>query len=174
MRLTGEQVSLRPLTERHLPMCFRWIHDPEVIRYLHFPIPKTMKEERRWFREIKEKSPSEKLFAIHHRQSGTYIGNITLHKIDTKRNKNCSLGILVGEKGYWDRGFGSDAIKTLLRYCFEKLKLHKVSLIVDPKNKRAIRCYEKCGFRKEGYLKDEIFHKRKWCDAVLMAVLKKN
>lgn len=169
MRLFGKKVILRPLTKKDLQACFRWVQDPSVTRYTRFPIPKTMREERNWFLEFKKSIKTERIFAILNKKPGKFIGNTGVHKID-QTHKKCSVGILIGEKDHWNKGFGTDAMKTVLKYCFKKLKLYKVSLVVDPKNKRGIRCYEKCGFRKEGYLKDDDFYKGKRYDSILMAV----
>ncbi len=173
MILRGKKVIIKPLAEKHLPVCFRWVQDPEVTRFTRFPIPKNMKAEREWYREMRKRSQTNKLFAIHDENTNKYIGTIGLHKIDTKLNKNCFAGILIGEKSFWNRGYGTDAMKTILHYCFKTLKLHKVSLTVDPKNKRAIHCYKKAGFRQEGYLKDDNFYKGEWLDSILMAAFKK-
>lgn len=59
----------------------------------------------------------------------------------------------IGEKSFWDKGYGSDALATFLKYIFEVKGFKKLYLRVYEDNKRAIRCYEKCGFKKRGILR---------------------
>lgn len=171
MKLIGKKIALRPLTEKDLPICLKWVQDPEVTKYTRFPFAKNLKEEQKWFRDL-SKNQNERLFAIVAKDSGKYIGNMGVHHIDTM-HKRCFVGILIGDKNYWNKGFGTDAMKTLLQYCFKNLKMHRVALTVLPQNKGGLRCYEKCGFRKEGVLKDESFYKGKFWDCYIMAVIKK-
>lgn len=81
-------------------------------------------------------------------------------------------GIVIGEKEYWNRGYGSDALRTLLRFAFEELNLHRVFLHVFDFNERAIRCYEKVGFRHEGRLRQARFTEGRYVDELVMAVLR--
>ena len=90
----------------------------------------------------------------------------------SERNHNAELGIVIGEKEYWSQGYGTDAIKTLLRYCFDELNYHKVYLRVYDFNTRGIRCYEKCGFRIEGRLRQHMFRHGAWHDEIVMGVLR--
>ena len=91
-------------------------------------------------------------------------------KVDWK-NRNAELGIAIWKKDYWGKGYGADAIKTLLKYAFHELNLHKVYLRVYDFNKRAIRCYEKAGFKKEGILREVFWRNGKWHDTILMGIL---
>ncbi|MFN2157525.1 MAG: GNAT family N-acetyltransferase, partial [Anaerolineae bacterium] len=72
---------------------------------------------------------------------------------------------------YWGKGYGSDAIRTLLRFAFDEMNLHRVQLTVYEDNARAIRAYEKCGFRHEGRLRDAVYRKGRYYDMLLMSVL---
>ncbi|MGQ9667827.1 MAG: GNAT family N-acetyltransferase [Anaerolineae bacterium] len=73
------------------------------------------------------------------------IGTIGLHRVDWK-NRLGVLGIAIGEKRFWNRGLGTKAVRTLLRFAFLELNLHRVELEVYDFNPRAMRCYEKAGF----------------------------
>ena len=104
-------------------------------------------------------------------EKGVHIGNIGLHEIDYKDGK-ATLGIMIGEKGCWDQGYGTDAVRALLRFAFQELNLHRVSLEVFDFNERAIRCYEKCGFRKEGVLRESVFRSGRYQNEILMSILR--
>ncbi|MCJ7668410.1 MAG: GNAT family N-acetyltransferase [Anaerolineae bacterium] len=83
--------------------------------------------EERWF-ERHLNDEKSRIFAIE-TEKGVHIGNIGLHEIDYKDGK-ATLGIMIGEKGHWDQGYGTAAICTLLRFAFQELNLHRVSLEV--------------------------------------------
>lgn len=81
---------------------------------------------------------------------------------------------MIGEKSYWGKGYGTDAMKAALKHCFKKLKLNKVSLTVFLKNKRAQGCYKKCGFKRIAYLKDDVFVHGKFQDVLYMEIFAKD
>ena len=93
------------------------------------------------------------------------------HNIDWK-NRKAVQGIFIGEKEYWGRGYGSDAIRALLGFAFREMNLHRVYLSVYDYNERAIRCYEKCGFRHEGRLRKARFSDGRYHDELMMGILR--
>jgi len=101
---------------------------------------------------------------------GVHIGNVGLHRIDW-RNRNAELGIAIGERSYWNQGYGTDAIRTLLSLAFREMNLHRVFLRVDADNARGIRCYEKAGFRREGVLREAVFKEGAYHDQYIMSIL---
>jgi len=110
----------------------------------------------------------EEIYAIE--VDGNHIGNVGLHGID-RANRKASLGIVIGEKEYWSKGLGTDAMATVLRYAFERLRLHKVNLDVMDYNERAIRVYERCGFVREGVRRDELWKRGRFVNLVRMSIL---
>jgi RimJ/RimL family protein N-acetyltransferase len=99
-----------------------------------------------------------------------HIGNIDLHQIDWK-NRHAELGITIGEKAYWNQGYGTDAICSMLKLAFREMNMHRIQLRVDADNARAIRCYIKAGFKKEGTLRDAVFREGKYIDQHIMSIL---
>jgi RimJ/RimL family protein N-acetyltransferase len=87
------------------------------------------------------------------------------------KNRSAVLGIVLGEKKHWGNGFGTDAVRLILGFAFRELNLHRVELDVYDYNVRAIRCYEKAGFRREGTLRDALFRDGAYHDVFRMAVL---
>ncbi len=168
--ISGKRVRLRAIERVDIPTFVKWVNDPEVQRYLgRTPYPISFAAEERWFEEQLNDEKSH-IFAIE-TEKGVHIGNIGLHEIDYKDGK-ATLGIMIGEKGYWDQGYGTDAIRTLLRFAFQELNLHRVSLEVFESNKRAIRCYQKCGFRHEGVAREDSFRGGKRHNKILMDILR--
>ncbi len=169
--LEGEKVRLRPIEREDLPRFVRWFADPEVRRHLLVYLPFSLTQEERWYEELQERlRRSESVVLALETLDGLHIGNIGLHEIDWK-NRHAELGIVIGEKAYWGQGYGTDAIRTLLRLAFEEMNLHRVYLVVDEDNLRAIRCYEKCGFREEGRLREAVFREGQYHDQPVMSVL---
>ena len=174
--MKGEKVVLRAMTRADLPTFVRWFNDPEVTSFLGGNMwPMSLESEERWFNRRVEEDALHAPLCIETiapaGQSGVLIGNISLmHPSD--RDRHAELGIVIGEKDYWSKGYGTDAIKTLLRYAFDELNYHKVLLRVYDFNQRAVRCYEKCGFKVEGRLRQHIFRHGQWHDEILMGVLR--
>jgi len=165
--LRGERVTLRPLAAGDLRRCVKWFSDPQVLHFLGRSRPVTLSEEERWYHEYLQRS-DEQIFAIE--VSGKHVGNIGLHKVDRVHRK-ADLGIVIGEATYWSQGFGTDALRTVLRYGFAHLGLNKISLEVLEYNIRAIRSYEKCGFVREGVYREDIYKDGRFFNVVRMSLL---
>jgi RimJ/RimL family protein N-acetyltransferase len=154
--LHGERVYLAPLDKANMATAIGWLADPEVNRFLlsgHEPI--TLEEEARWYDEMTA-SANDHVFEVHVSEDGRYIGNVGLHKIDP-RHRSGELGIVIGSKPDQERGYGRDAMATLLRFAFGELGLHRVCLYCDPENERAARAYRAIGFTEVGHTRDAVF-----------------
>ncbi len=149
----------------------RWFKDPGVDMYLgrdHSGL--TLKKEI----EFINKSKCDKTairWAIY-TKDGELIGNTGLQQIDTKKNLKATWGIVIGDKNYWGQGLGADTLRTILKFGFKKLKLNRIELGVFTFNKRGIRCYEKCGFKKEGLHRQTVYKHGKFIDVIIMSILK--
>jgi RimJ/RimL family protein N-acetyltransferase len=164
----GEKVRLRRVEREDIPTFVRWFNDPEVREYLTIYRPLSTAEEEKWFERQLEDTDSE-LFAIE-TADGVHIGNTGLHAINWQY-RQAELGIVLGEKEYWDKGYGTDAVRTLLGFAFEEMNLHRVFLRVRADNARGIRVYEKCGFQHEGCKREAIFANGRYYDELHMGIL---
>lgn len=169
--LKGERVALRAVEREDIPRFLRWLNDPEVTRYLTIFMPLSRGEEERWF-EQQLGDPNRKVLAIE-TESGEHIGNISLEDIRWK-DRQASLGIVIGEKEYWGQGYGTDAIRTLLGFAFEELNLNRIQLSVFDFNERARRCYRRCGFQEEGRLRQAHYTEGRYHDVIRMAILRED
>jgi len=170
--LPGGKVTLRPLEKTDLARSLQWFTDPLVNKYLGQNF-KDLTEEReeQWFHYVKY-SNQNIIFAIQEATSDTHIGNCGLHKIDLRR-KSCGLGIVIGEKNYWGRGFGTDTIKALINFALDDLRLSKIWLDVYTYNHRATKVYKNCGFKLTRVLKKNHLYNGKYWDTFLMEYSKK-
>jgi diamine N-acetyltransferase len=168
----GDGVRLRAIEREDVPTFVRWFNDPEVRQFILMIRPMSMADEERWVERLPERQ-DDFLFAVEALVEGewVHIGNVGLHDVDWK-NRSAAFGIALGEKQYWGRGYGTKATKTVLRYAFGELNLHRVELEVFAYNPRAIRCYEKAGFRHEGTRRQSHFHDGQYHDAYRMGILR--
>ena len=168
--IQGEKVNLRRLEERDLDKELQWLNDPEVARLTQggYSLPITRAQVQEMF---KEAIRGERLFFAIESKDSNLIGDAALHPIDEK-NRVGELLITIGEKEYWNKGYGTDAIRLVLKVAFEEVNLQKVELRVFEYNERAIRVYEKCGFKREGVRRRALFRDGRYYDQVLMGILR--
>ena len=167
----GRGVYLRALERCDVERMQKWINDPQIGEFLVFHFPYSLDQEMAWFDNKQKPNDRGVVLGIVDRETDRHIGNVGLHGIDWV-NSVAEIGIMIGEKEYWSRGLGTDAIETMLRYAFSDLNLEKVFLRVYGFNKRAIRSYEKCGFVVEATLRDDVFKKGSYHDTIVMGILR--
>lgn len=170
MFLQGTKVNVRSLTREDTLNIVKWKSDPEIADLVRGgPIHTTIEIENRRFDRHNEATDTLRLL-IETKQKKA-IGFISLGEID-KENKKAELGMLIGEKNYWDQGYGTDALIALLDYLFTKLDFNRVSLEVFDYNLRAKKAYEKIGFKVEGVQRQGLFRNGCFHDIFNMGVLK--
>jgi RimJ/RimL family protein N-acetyltransferase len=169
-KLVGELVELRRHERADYDLYGEWYGDREIWRLTSWASePLSGPAVRRLF-EDRELSSTEDSFAIHTKNGGEPFGIISLMNI-SEANASADLSVIVADHDYRGRGYGSDAIRTILRYGFEELGLHRVGLSVFEFNGPAIAAYEKLGFREEGRLRDVLERDGSRHDAILMGIL---
>jgi len=171
--LEGKQVRLRAVEPDEVEPNYRWFNDPEVTRYLAVGYPISRAYEAQW---LERRGSSGNNFASGvqlaiETKDGVYIGNVGLHEPNAE-HRTAVLGIAIGEKDYWASGYGTDAIVTLLRFAFGEMNLNRVSLHTFDFNERAVACYQKCGFQIEGRLRENYYGGGRYCDVIVMGVLR--
>lgn len=170
--LEGTLVNLRAHEVADADAIFRWINDREVARFLKARYPQSRAFEEGWMAEraSMQLSLSRVSFAIE-TKDGTHIGNIGLHG-GSAEDRSASLGMMIGEKDYHSKGYGSDALMTLLRFAFEEMNLNRVSLDVYEFNAPGLAAYRKCGFTEEGRRRRAMYQGGAYHDVVAMAILR--
>ena len=170
--IEGKLVRLRAVEPEDAENACRWMNDREVTRNLMARYPLSLESEREWVKSAA--SPldfANARFAVE-TKDGVHIGHCGLHGANAE-NRRAELGILIGEKEYWGRGFGTDTMLTLLRFAFEQMNLHKVSLGVFEFNERGLAMYTKLGFVEEGRFREDQFQDGRYWDQVRMSILRR-
>ena len=165
--LEGRLVRLRALEEDDLGPINEMIWQPEVTAHIAMSWPEPIAGTRAWWERTRT-SEDEAPFAIE-TLDGQLIGNCSLREIDLK-TRQANLGIFVGQP-FWDRGYGTDAVRTLCRFAIQEMNLQRVELHVYADNPRARRAYEKVGFKQEGRLRRGHFAAGRSVDVIVMGLL---
>jgi RimJ/RimL family protein N-acetyltransferase len=156
-------INLRPLAETDLPTYLRWRNDPDVTKYLARP-QMSADDARAWF----EQPGSHRRYGIE--LNGTLVGYGIIDSIDTT-NRKCEVGVVIGNKGSWGKGFGRTAARELTRIAINELGLHRVLAVASAENPASIACFKAAGFREEGRLRDGYYREGRFIDLVLLSVL---
>jgi RimJ/RimL family protein N-acetyltransferase len=169
--LTGDRVVLRPIKNADLPRLWELVGDFEV-SMLSSPGPIGPLSLAEFEARYKKKEPEKKnefYFAIE--VDGDLIGEARLHDI-VHFDRHCELGIGIG-RDFWGKGFGQDAVRTLVDYAFEHLNMNRVELYVLADDARAVGAYRKAGFVEEGRLR-QAWVRGEYHDELVMSVLRED
>jgi RimJ/RimL family protein N-acetyltransferase len=173
--LKGEKVVLRALEKSDLPKLLAFNNDVEVelAGGGDPPMPQSMARLEADFEEHSRRGGRDgSSFAIE--ADGKLIGQCGLRKesLVDDTAQTYELGIAIGDKAYWGKGYGRDAVRLLLMHAFRHRNAHKVWLRVNGPNERAIHSYLACGFVEEGRLRQHVWGDGQYIDLVYMGILR--
>jgi RimJ/RimL family protein N-acetyltransferase len=169
--IAGEHVILRAFEADDAERCYRWMNDPNIVRTLKTRYPIAFQNEAEWLERAMRASPTERHFAVERRDDRTHIGNASIHDIDWV-SRSGWFGLFIGEPSAWNRGFGSDAIGTLVRFAFDEMNLRKLRINVFDYNDRAKHVLEARGFVQEGRLRDDFYRDGAFHDLVIYSIFR--
>lgn len=171
--LQGKLVKLTVLEKSDVPQFAAWFSDIEFLRLMSpfQAYPVSLEEEEAWY-ENQRKSENEMNFAIRVLEGSRLIGSCGLKNFNYAA-AGAELGIGIGDPEARGKGYGTDAVKTLLKFAFLELNLHRVGLQVFSDNARAISSYKKAGFQQEGIIREAIRRDGKYTDIVMMGILRR-
>lgn len=153
----------------------KWGRDSEFVRLLDTDPARLLSVDKykEWFEKdlVEQQKNDELFFLIRTLEEDLTIGLIGLNGIQWVHG-DAWVGIGLGEREYWGEGYGTDAMRILLRYAFEELNLHRLSLSVFEYNSRAIRSYEKAGFVIEGRVLQFLNRDGRRYDMIFMGILR--
>lgn len=144
--ITGEKVRIREKRVEDARNDYLWCRDPELARLdAAFPLNMSLSQYTDEYAiELRYPSLYRRRFAIE-TLTEEHIGNCSYYNIDVKRGET-EIGIMIGNVDYWNKGYGTDTIKTLVRYIFENTNFNRLYLKTLEWNIRAQQCFMKCGF----------------------------
>ena len=152
----------------------RWQRDTEFMRLVDSDPSRLSSEKkiREWFEKQGEDGfqPERYSFSVHTLNGDQYIGFLGLW-VDLIHSE-AWVGLGIGEREFWSKGYGSDMMKLCQGYVFDELGLQRLSLGLHEYNPRALKSYEKCGFRLEGRTRKDLMREGKRYDSLWMSILR--
>ncbi len=171
--INGKRIRFRAIERADLPRCQAWLNDPEVTEGLSQYLPLSSVDEDHWYEQAMRVEPAARPLAIEVQVGNDWkhVGNIGLMDFEWSP-RSAELGIFIGEKSLWDKGYGTEAVELLLHHGFQTLNLNRIYLRVFSTNLRARRSYEKVGFVLEGTLRQAVYRNGKYADIHIMSILR--
>jgi len=167
--IVGDRIYLRSLDMEDIDSFVLWLNDEEVRQYLSRMTPLNKVREKDFIEGL-YKDDRKIILGIALKKNDQLIGSVGLHDISMPF-RYTELGIVIGDKSCWSKGYGTEALNLMMGYGFDQLNLHRIFLTVFSFNARAIRVYEKAGFKREGVFRDHMYWNGKYHDIHYMGIL---
>ena len=171
--MQAERIRLRPLQKADASLLYEWITDRTLVIHNAPFWPVSESDHESWIESMMTKRSDLVIFVIEEIDSERTIGTCQLFNINWI-HRSAELQIRIGDVTHQGKGLGTDAVTLLCEFGHADLNLHRIYLHVFASNRRAIRAYEKCGFQREGVLREAAFIDGQWSDIFLMSVLGQN
>lgn len=165
----GAVIYLRPMTYEDTDLIVSWRNQEAVRRNFIYQELFTRESHEQWIHTMVETGKVVQM-VICETEGGRPVGSVYLRDIDRQHNK-AEYGIFIGGEGARGKGYGTVAARLMIRYAFKELGLHRLFLRVFADNEQAIRSYEKAGFEREAYLREDVCIEGCYRDIVLMGML---
>lgn len=167
--LKGRLVSLRPLAREDLPQIRQWMNDPEIRGLTGSVTPMGEPGDEKFFEKVYS-SEDRVWFSVWSLEDNKMIGEAGLLRMYPAW-RTTDMTIIIGDKDAWHKGYGPEVAELLLDYTFGYLNFHRVSIGVVGFNERALRFWEKAGFKREGVQRDGYYYNHRYHDFVMMSIL---
>ncbi len=170
---TGQLVLLRSFDAGDLNALYSYLNDAETMGLVTdgAVMPATMEDTAEWMRNQPYPSGGVYQFAVETLSDGRFIGRCGFVQIDRK-NRHGEIAIHLGDRRSRGKGLGSDAVRVLCRLGFQELGLHRIWARCFSMNPACMGCLEKCGFRREGVLRQALYRRDAWHDIYVYGLLK--
>lgn len=173
--LKGSLIRLAAVDHEELAKaCAAWNQDTELTRLMDTRARlHSIKAIKEFFeKETLEPSPASHYFSIRALDDDRLLGDINFDVINSWGSRDAFVGIGIGSRADWGRGYGTDAMNIGLRFVFTELNLRRVTLTVFEYNPRAVRSYEKAGFKLEGRMRGALLKDGTRWDMLYMGILR--
>ncbi len=170
--LRGQRIRLNALGKLDIPLLAQWEEDLIFLRLFNSTLacPRSEAALAEWIEGI-GKTRDQIILAIRLIEQNKLIGILGFHAIEWT-NQVAWLSLGIGDPGYWGQGYGYEAMQLALVYAFHELNLYRLNLTVFSYNTRAIKLYEKCGFKREGVYREYLQRDGQRYDMYLYGLLR--
>ena len=167
-KIIGNKLYLSPINTGDYEQLTEWLNDINVTIYLYMKDQIiTLEKEKAYLEKI---SKEKHHFALINLENDKLIGDCGLLNVDYV-HRSAELGIMIGDRAYWNQGYGSDAVNLMLDYGFSLLNLNSIYILTFSFNQRAIACYKKSGFKEVGRRREAHIIGQKKYDLIIMDIL---
>ena len=167
----NKKIFLSPVEEENIEQLRQWRNRPDLRQYFREYKEISKISQLKWFTKHVNEDPNEINFEIHDYESNKLIGHCVLSQIKWT-NRTSEFGIYIGDDSFLGKGYGKDALETLIKYGFEEICLNRIWAEVYSINENALNLYKKVGFEVEGILKQHVYKNGKFIDSFLIGLLK--
>lgn len=169
--IEGSKVKLRDKKLSDARNDYRWQTTPELVELdatlvLSASFPQYLLD---YSNDLRHPSPARRLFAVETIE-GEHIGNCLYYHIDEAKGE-AELGIMIGNRDHWDKGYGTEVVTTLAAHIFRQTSLKRLYLKTLDLNQRAQKCFQKCGFTPYGHMANDGYsfllmelHREQWAE----------
>ena len=174
--LTGKKVVLRAFEKDDLKLLHKWENDEEIMRLARSSPDHAISMvalEAKYDKVLRGEDFAERAYIIEDKATKKSLGwaSISIHQW-TRRATTADVGLAIGEKDFWRKGYGTEVTELLLKEAFEQLNLHRVGWWTFADNTASIELAKKMGFKEEGRVRDSVFFDNKYHDSVVLGILK--
>lgn len=173
MLIFGEKIVLRAVEESDNAMLLSLINDPDtemMIGGSSWPVSEV--EQLRWFQKQEQRKDILRCI-IAYKENGQAIGTLILTDIDSK-NGTAQIHIKMSKDGGRGKGYGTDAVKAIVQYAFDELRLNCIYAQILSYNIASARLFEKCGFQRDGVLRARVYKRGSFVDVFEYSILRSN
>jgi len=165
------RVYLRALEPDDYLKSHKWRNDPEIQDMVGGKKYFVSRENEKKWVERHTCNSDRIILAICLIENDKYIGNVNIEEFDYI-NRTCSVPIFIGDKSEWGKGYALEAKMLAHKFAFEERNLHRIMALILEENVPSILLHEKCGFRREGVLRDSVWKSGKYHNQIVMGLLK--
>lgn len=173
--LVGEKIYLRPLEPEDAQLTAKCKNSPYVRETFYWNFPENIAQQKDYLKDLyrADKKYDYTPFAIVIKENDKAIGVTAFHRIDLV-SRAAVYSIIISDETEWGKGYAGDVTRTMIKYGFDILNLNRIQLVVSGENPRGLHVYEKCGFVKEGILRQAMYHYDHYSDFVIMSILRED
>jgi RimJ/RimL family protein N-acetyltransferase len=175
MEMAGSKTVLKEFTREHLhdERYFRWLRDIDVavgIYRVEYLLPLTFQSVEAYVNSVLA-SGTDCFFAVHDKKTDEFVGTQRIGHIDWRAGTG-DIGVLIGAREHWSKGYATDAVRSACRYSFDVLSLRRLTGGTPASNAGMRRCFEKVGFKEEGCRRSHLLIRGRYEDHIVFGLLK--